>query len=70
MNIRIKAFLQVVGVAAAGVGSMFVLNWITPKYATLIFALTGLVYLMWCMYNIRLLSLKRGQDEIVDILKK
>jgi len=70
MKVRTKAFLQVVGGLIAGSAVVVLLDYLSPKYGLTIWMAGIAVYLMWCVYNIRVNQLESKQNEIVDILKK
>jgi len=70
MKIRTKAFLETIGSVGACVATVLALEWISPKYGFVIFMSGVACYMIYILYNLRLLSLKREQDEVVDILKE
>jgi len=70
MKVSTKAFLQTFGGVGACVATVLTLEWISPKYGFAIFMTGVACYMLYCLYNIRLLSLKREQEELVDLLKE
>jgi len=70
MKVRTRAFVELVGLLAACIGSMLLLDYIFPKYGFTIYMSGVLLYILWCLYNIRVLSLSREQDRLIDKLKE
>lgn len=70
MKVRTKAFLQIIGSVAASVGAALLLDYVFPKYGIAIYMSLVLAYLLWCLYNIRVITLQAEQEKVIDILKK
>lgn len=70
MKVRTKAFLQTVGGLAAGAGTVLFLDFLSPKYGIFIFLSGILLYMVYGMYQARVVMLEMEQNRIVDELKK
>lgn len=70
MKVRTKAFLQVVGAVAAMTMVAVLLNVLFPKFGFIIYMSGVMLYILWCLYNIRVYTMESEQERIVDELKK
>jgi hypothetical protein len=70
MNVRAKAFVQTFGSLAAIIGVLLLLDFFFPKYGITIYLSAVGLYIVWCMYKIRVGMLTREQEKIVNILKE
>jgi hypothetical protein len=70
MKVRTKAFLQVFGYFCAAVGAILLLEYFFGKYGFMIYMGALVLYMMYCLYNIRVSMLEREQEKIVNILKE
>lgn len=70
MKVRTKAFVQTIGVVLASVGAILLLDYISPKYGLVIYMSAIAAYMVWCLYNLRVIAMENEQEKVVDILKK
>ena len=70
MKVRTKAFVEIAGYVTATLAIILSLNYFFPKYGFVIY-MSGLAcYMVYIMYKIRVSTLEREQEEIVDTLKR
>jgi hypothetical protein len=70
MNVRTKAFVQTFGSLAAIIGVLLLLDFFFPKYGIAIYLGAVALYMVYCLYNLRVGMLTREQEKIVNVLKE
>jgi len=70
MKVRTKALVEIGSYVIATLALVFSLNYFFPKYGFIIYILGLACYFVYLMYKIRVNTLEREQEEIVDTLKR
>lgn len=70
MKVRTKAFLQIAGTLFAMIAIAVALDFFFPKFGMMIYMSGVMLYILWCLYNIRVLTLEHEQNTLIDKLKK
>jgi len=70
MDVRTKAFFQVILSVGAVIGLIFLLQFMFGDYGIVIYLGALALYMVYCLYNLRVSMLTREQEKIVDILKE
>ena len=70
MKIRTKVFWEIIGYIVLTIAIIFSLEFFFGKYGIMIYVSGVLLYLLYCLYNIRVSMLEREQDRTIEELKK